>query len=123
MYHHARFMAHTIEPPGWTSQFREFVLDLPADLHDLRGGAAAFIPVLDPDNYDEGQALAVSLRAGGSDGLTYPSQRDPSGQCVGLFYPDRAGNLIQGRHLDYHWDGGRVDLYRDAGSGEIYRVS
>ena len=90
---------------------------------DLRGGAAAFIRALDPDNYDEGQALAVSLRAGGSGGLVHPSQRDPSGQCVGLFYPDRAGNLIQGRHLDYHWDGGRVDLYRDAGSGEIYRVS
>jgi hypothetical protein len=37
--------------------------------------------------------------------------------------PDCAGNVIQGRHLDYHWNGDRVDLYRDAGSGEIYRVN
>lgn len=119
MHHHARFIASTAEPPGWTSQFRELMLDLAAD---LRGGAAALPPALDPDNYDEAQALSASLRAGGSDGLIYPSQRDPDGQCVGLFYPDSGANLIQGRHLDYHWDGGRVDLYRDAGSGEIYRV-
>ena len=122
MHHHARFMARTAEPPGWTSQFRELVLDIAADLHDLRGGAAALAPALDHDSYDEAQALASSLRASGSEGLVYPSQRDPGGQCVGLFYPDRAANLIQGRHLDYHWEGGRVDLYRDAGSGEVYRV-
>lgn len=28
--------------------------------------------------------------------------------------PDRAANLIQGRHLNCHWNGGRLDLYRDA---------
>lgn len=123
MHHHARFMARTAEPPGWTSQFRELVLDIAGDLHDLRSGAAALAPALDPDSYEEAQALAASLRANGSEGLVYPSQRDPGRQCVGLFYPDRAANLIQGQHLDYHWDGGRVDLYRDAGSGEVYRVN
>jgi hypothetical protein len=30
---------------------------------------------------------------------------------------------MQGRHLDYQWDGTRVDLYRDAGSGAVYRVA
>ena len=59
----------------------------------------------------------------GSEGLVYLSQRDPSGQCVSLFYRDLASNLIQGRHLHYHWDGMTVDLYRDAGSGGVYRVS
>jgi hypothetical protein len=29
---------------------------------------------------------------------------------------------VQGRHLDYHWNGRRVDLYRDAGSGQVYRI-
>lgn len=122
MHHHAGFMARTAEPPGWTSQFRELVLDLGTDLHDLRGGDPVLAPALNPDSYDEAQVLAASLRASGSEGLVYPSQRDPGGQCVGLFYPDRTANLIQGRHLDYHWDGRRVDLYRDAGSGEVYRV-
>ena len=122
MHHHARFMARTAEPPGWPSQFSALVLDIAADLHDLRGAAAALAPALAPDSYDGAQALAAFLRASGSEGLVYPSQRDPGGQYVGLFYPDHASNLIQGRHLDYHWNGSRVDLYRDAGSGEIFRV-
>ena len=36
MHHHGRFMAATAQPPGWTSQFREIVLDVDASLHDLR---------------------------------------------------------------------------------------
>ena len=123
MHHHARFMARTAEPPGWTSQFRELVIDVSADLHDLRGGAAEMAPALDPYGYEEAQALAASLRTGGAEGLVYPSQHDPGGECAGLFHPNRASNLLQGRHLDYHWNGATVDLYRDAGSGEIYRIS
>ncbi len=122
MYHHGRFMARTREAPGWTSQFRELVLDIGAVLHDLRGGADALKPALDPDSYGELQALGEALRKAASDGVVYPSQRHQGGQCAALFYPDRAANLVQGRHLDYHWDGTRVDLYRDAGRGEVYRV-
>ena len=123
MYHHARFMARTAEPPGWTSQFRELVLDLAADLHDLRGGDPAWWPALHPTDYVEAQALAMTLRAQGSEGIVYPSLRDPGGECTGLFYPDRASKVIQGRHLDYHWDGSRVDLYRNVSSGEVFRLS
>jgi hypothetical protein len=123
MHHHGRFMARTAEPPGWTSQFRELVMDVSADLHDLRKGVAEVAPALDPDRYDKAQELAASLRAQGSEGLAYPSQRDPGGECVGLFYPNLASNALQGRHLDYHWNGSSVDLYRDAGSGEVYRIS
>jgi len=122
MYHHARFMARTAEPPGWTSQFRELVLDIAAELHDLRGGDPAWEAALRPDDHTDAQALGAALRSNGSEGIVYPSRRDPEGECVGLFYPDRASNAVQGRHLDYHWDGSRVDLYRDAGNGEVYRV-
>jgi RES domain len=122
MHHHARFMARTGEAPGWTSQFRELVIDLDAILHDLRGDAPAFAAALDPDSYVASQALARALRAAGSEGLVYPSQRDPRGQCAGLFYPDRAHNPVQGRHLEYHWDGTCVDLYRDASTGDVFRV-
>ncbi|WP_439576997.1 RES family NAD+ phosphorylase [Elioraea sp.] len=123
MHHHARFMARTHEPPGWTSQFRELVLELDAGLHDLRGGDAGVAPALDPDDYGPAQALGRALRTGGSDGVVYPSVREPGGECAGLFYPDVVRNPVQGRHLDYHWDGTRVDLYRDAGSGEVFRVA
>jgi hypothetical protein len=122
MHHHARFMARTGEAPGWTSQFRELVTDLDAILHDLRVNAPAFAAALDPDSYVASQALARALRAASSEGLVYPSQRDPGGQCAGLFYPDRAHNAVQGRHLEYHWDGTRVNLYRDASTGDVFRV-
>jgi RES domain len=122
MYHHARFMMRTKEAPGWASQFRELVMDLDAMLHDLCGNDPAVAPALDPDSYVESQALARALRTAGSDGLVYPSRRDAGGQCAGLFYPDLARNPVQGRHLDYHWDGTRVDLYREAGTGEVFRV-
>lgn len=121
IHHHARFMARTAEAPGWTSQFREIVMSVSADLHDLRGTELAN-PALDPDSYVASQRLAAGLKAGGANGVVYPSIRHPGGECVGLFYPDCASEPVQGRHLDYHWDGTRVDLVRDAGTGAVFRV-
>ena len=118
LFHHGRFMAATAEGPGWTSQFREIVLSVDATLQDV----AAIPAVLAPNSYAASQVLGAELRRRGSDGLVYPSVRHDGGTCVGLFYPDLAANPRQGRHLDYHWDGKRVDLYRVAGGGPVYRV-
>lgn len=123
MYHHARFMARTHESAGWTSQFRELVLDVRASLHDLRGGAARWTKILDPKSYADSQRFGQAMRATTSDGLVYPSQRDTAGECVALFYPNLAKVRSQARHLEYHWNGKTVDLYRDAGTGEIFRVA
>ncbi|WP_156412259.1 hypothetical protein [Bosea sp. Root483D1] len=38
------------------------------------------------------------------------------------FWPDLAGNPVPGRHLDYHWNGERVNLYREAGTGKVFRI-
>jgi hypothetical protein len=122
IHHHSLFMLRTGEAPGWTSQFRELVLDVDAPLHDLRGGDPAFEPALDQVSYAASQRLAASLRGAGSEGIVYPSRRNPGSECAGLFYPDRATIPVQGLHLDYHWNGKRVDLYRDAGNGAVYRV-
>jgi hypothetical protein len=122
IHHHARFMHRTGERPGWTSQFREIVLSVAADLHDLREGRGPRDPKLDPDRYETSRQWAKNLKAGGSEGVVYPSVRYPGGACVGLFYPDCAADPVQGRHLDYHWDGTRVDIVRDAGSGAVFRV-
>ena len=122
IHHHARFMARTDEASGWTSQFREIILSINADLHDLRSNDPMHQALLDPEIYAASQMLAASLRAAGSNGIVYPSVRHSQGECVGLFYPDCAANPLQGRHLAYHWDGERVDLVRDAGTGEVFRV-
>lgn len=122
IHHHGRFMARTGEAPGWTSQFREVLLDIRGRLHDLRPSARTHAALLDPGDYAASQAYAGELRAAGAEGIVYPSVRAPGDDCAALFYPDLAANPVQGRHLDYHWDGQRVDLYRDAGSGEVFRI-
>ena len=122
IHHHQRFMTRTAEEAGWTSQFREIILSVHADLHDLRGPSQRSHPALAPDDYKASQELGKRLKGGGSDGVVYPSARHAGGECAGLFYPDCASALVQGRHLDYHWNGERVDLVRNAGSGEVFRV-
>jgi hypothetical protein len=122
IHHHARFMLATTQPPGWTSQFREIVLEVDAELHDLRGRGDSAAPLLDPDDYTASQGLGGRLHDAGAEGVVYPSVRCPGGECAGLFYPDGASHPVQGRHLDYHWNGERVDLYRDRSAGEVYRI-
>ena len=122
IHHHERFMTRTREAPGWTSQFREIVLNIDAQLHDLRKPGADLLPALNPEDNGAGQALAAQLRAAGSDGIVYPSVRYAQGQCAALFYPDLASNAVQGRHLDYHWNGTRVDLYRNTSDGLVFRI-
>lgn len=122
IHHHGLFMASTGEPAGWTSQFREIVLSVDAELHELRGGGAQFTSVLDPDSYVESRVLGRELYGAGSSGVVYPSVRRAGGECVGVFYPDLVGSPVQGRHLDYHWDGERVDLYREPSTGAVFRI-
>jgi hypothetical protein len=120
IHHHQLFMAATAERPGWTSQFREIVLDIEAELADLRTGLMP--AALAPDDYTPGQQLGAALHAAGGNGVVYPSVRAPEGECAGLFYPDLARNPRQGRHLDYHWNGARIDYYRDAGSRQVFAL-
>jgi hypothetical protein len=122
IHHHALFMARTNEPAGWTSQFREIIVSVHANLHDLRQAELDTAAALDKNDYWQSQILGAQLHAAKSEGVIYPSVRFPEGECVGLFYPDCAKNPIQGRHLDYHWDGNRVDLFRDLGTGTVYRI-
>ncbi len=122
IHHHARFMAATAEHAGWTSEFREILLDIAAPLHDLRGLRPGE-GVLHPEDYGDAQGLATRLRAGGSEGVVYQSVRYAGDDCAGLFYPDRALRPTQGRHLDYHWDGTRVDYVREGGGGRVWRVA
>lgn len=122
IHHHTQFMARTAQSPGWTSQFREIILTVEADLNDLRSDDDRAESILDPNSYEAAQLLSARLRQSGSDGIVYPSVRHKGGECVGLFYPDCASMAVQGRHLDYHWDGKGVDLVRDIGNGAVFRV-
>jgi len=121
-YHKARFFRSTKEAPGWLAQMRELVGAIDNAFHDVRG-RREFEACLDPDSYGASQELARRLRAGGANGIVYPSVRDEDGECVAAFWPDVVGNPVQGRHLAYHFDGDRIDLVRDEARGDVWRLT
>ena len=121
VHHHQLFMRRTGEPAGWTSQFRELVMELALAAHDV-SDRAQYHEVLDPDDYAPAQQLGAALRDRGSDGILYPSVRDDKGRCVALLHPDLARSPTPGRHLDYHWNGKRVDFIREARGGRVYEI-
>ena len=84
--------------------------------------AAQIAEALDSAEYPEAQVLGERLHAASAEGLVYPSVRNSTGECVGLFYPDLASRVVQGRHFDYHWNGTRVDLFREPAKGKVYRI-
>jgi RES domain-containing protein len=126
MHHHAAFMRSTKEAPGWTSAFREIVLDVSGALHDLRSGGTSWREWLAPDSHAAARAAGRALREAGAEGIVYPSVRDAGGECAALFYPDLASGAHQGRHLDYYWNGERVQYVRelsiDGTSRRIWQV-
>lgn len=103
-HHRARFMAFTEEPPQ-ELDMRVYAVDLEAGLHDIRGGNPIYRDIHDPDTYLASQALALTLRADGSDGIAYDSVRHPGGDCAAIFRPRLLSNCRQERHLCYVWDG------------------
>jgi hypothetical protein len=104
VYHRERFLAATRELPC-DLEVRCYRTSINAMLHDLRGG---WPKEHDPDSYMASVELARKLRAEGSDGLVFDSVRDPGGECVAVFYPDRVAPCVQGEHFIYRWDGKRV---------------
>ena len=123
MHHHGRFMSATDQARGWTSRFLEISLDIDASLYDLRELGPSADSFLDPEDDASAQVLGAELRDSGGDGIACPSVRCVGGECSGLFYPDVASNVRELRYLDYHWDGSRVDLYRDLDGGDVYRIA
>ena len=120
-YHKGVFFKATDEAPGWLAQMRELIGAIDNEFHDIRG-EAAFEDCLDPNNYDASQGLARSVREAGSNGVSYPSVRDAGGECVAAFWPDLVGLPVQARHLAYPFDGEKIDLVRDEGNGNVWRL-
>jgi hypothetical protein len=122
VHHQVRFMASTKQAAGWATQFQEIVLDISADLCDLRSAEASHKAALHADDYTESQRLGHAIHAAGGSGIVYPSVRFPKGQCAALFFPDLGSNARQTRHLDYHWNGTDIDYYRVAGTKEVFAI-
>lgn len=118
IHHHTKTMRATAEAPGWTSQFRELVGSVDADLDDVSGNA----DLLDPDDYAASRNFGAQRRAAGSNGITWPSVRYADGNCIAVFWPDVVPIPTQGAHFAYHWNGNAVDYVKQLGTGEVMRV-
>lgn len=110
IYHFEKFMRATNEA-ATNADYRELIGSVDTDLHDLRGDPS-FNTVLDPADYGPSQLLARRLRdAENSNGIVYPSVRNPHGEAIAVFWPDSVTIPIQGRHICYAWDGRHVLSY------------
>jgi hypothetical protein len=112
VFHMGRFYAATRDPPH-AEDMRMLTGRIGTIFHDLRGDNRRWAALLDPDSYAASRAFGRALRARGSNGIVYPSVRRADGQCVGAFRPKAVGLPVQGRHLQYHWDGTRISRYFD----------
>jgi hypothetical protein len=101
VYHREMFLAATAEP-ACDIQMRCYRTSIDAKLHDIRAGWPA---ENDPDSYAASVALAIELRAAGSNGIVYDSARHRGGECLAAFHPDVVAPCVQSQHLIYRWDG------------------
>ena len=121
IHHHQKFMAATDEPAGWTSDFRELVGSVDADLHDI-ADVEVFADLFHHEEYTKPQVLAQVLREQSSNGLLYRSVRYPDGMAIALFWPDVAGIPIQGKHFSYYWNGEIVSQVKNLNTGDVFSV-
>ena len=118
VFHFEAFARDSADPPR-SEDFRVLVGTVAAEFDDVAAlPDAERRAVLDPYSYAASQAYAKPLRAAGANGVTYPSVRHEGGKCLGAFRPRAVGIPHQERHLQYRWNGERVDRYFDYASDE-----
>ncbi len=111
VYHFEMFARDAGDPPR-AEDMRVLVGAIDNEFEDV-ASLAGRAAILDPDDYAAGQAFGRRVKAAGGNGVTYPSVRDAGGFCVGAFKPRAVGLPRQERHLQYRWNGTRVDRYFD----------
>lgn len=121
IYHRGHIYRATNEAPGWFSQYRELVGSIDNDFHDILSHPNSD-EIMHQDNYAASQKIANEFRLLGSNGIIYPSVRNMGGQCIAAYWPDVVGVPVQGRHFSYHFDGRNIDMYRDEGTREVFKV-
>ena len=113
VFHFERFARDSADPLR-SEDMRVLVGNVAAEFENAAVLPAARLrEILDPEAYAASQAYARQLRAAGANGVTYPSVRHDGGQCLGAFRPRAIGIPRQERHLQYRWNGDRVDRYFD----------
>lgn len=122
IYHTELFCRDTNEEPGWVADMQEVVGQVDRELNDIRD--PQFANLLHETDYSASQAMARSIILNGGEGIIYPSVRHTKGQCIAVFYPNCVGIPIQGKHISYHWDGQRINMFKDkSNDNNVYAIT
>jgi hypothetical protein len=112
-FHFGRFLANTAEPKGTLLQMRTLISEgVDAQVYELRAG---FEDLHDPNSYAASRRAGATFRAHGANGVAYRSVRHAGGECLGIFRPKAIPIPTQGPHLQYHFDGARIDRWFQIG--------
>ena len=115
IHHYSNFMLTSSSGSRWSADFQLLEGSTSGLLHDMD-----MVPgTLDPNDYRLSQRAGRELRNAGSDGLTWTSVRRPGERCIGVFWPNVVSIPILSARYRYHWNGARVDLIKNLGTGEI----
>lgn len=108
-FHRQRFLSSTNEPPIEVDM-RSYASSIDAKFHDIRGQQNELPDIYEqnPARYQPAQAFANTLRNAGSNGITYSSVRDASGECIAVFRPRLLKPVVQGAHYCYVWNGSEI---------------
>jgi len=112
--HHFEAFARDSGDPPRTEAMRVLVGEVDGAFEDV--GAVSEperSALLDPASYVASQAYARRWRDAGAMGLVCPSVRHAGGECLAAFKPKAVQVPRQERHLQYRWNGVRVDRYFD----------
>lgn len=106
-----RFYLNTKEPAGWLASFRELICEVKGNFVDIRGKGNE--DILSPIDYTKSQEFSRLARKTNGNGIIYPSVRHFGGECIAAYYPDVISIPTQGRHIQVHWNGERIDKFRE----------
>ena len=91
--------------------YDDYLADFTAPFHDLRGMEDE---ALSPTSYVRSQQLAAELLALGSQGIVYPSVRNPGGTCVACFRPSIVANVRKSYRYKLTWTPSRGRIVRQS---------
>lgn len=103
-FHRERFLSASKEK-ACLIQMREYTSNVQKKLVNMCQQNYSEFLHPDPQYYVSSQAFARDMRTNLVWGLYYPSVRNSDGKCVAIFRPPALSIPVQGRHLDYIWNG------------------
>src|SRR5271166_2493093 len=104
-YHMADFLGKSGLYKG-VVDYAELFASMAGEFVDLRRTGSH--PCLDPDpaiGYPIGNAVADAAKAGGLNGIIYPSVRHPAGTCIVALRPHAVQSVAQGAIYRFEWAG------------------